>query len=81
QGQVLVASENKAVGQDYSPWNDDWLTLRGQDGARSTAKDAADPNSTGMYGAAPIIRDGRSIGVRSVGKPKAAMAPVIKRRD
>ncbi|MDI5677446.1 hypothetical protein MJL30_38180, partial [Salmonella enterica subsp. enterica serovar Anatum] len=40
---------NKAVGQDYSRWNDVWLTLRGQYGARSTAKDAADPNSTVMY--------------------------------
>ncbi|MEA7931678.1 TonB-dependent receptor plug domain-containing protein, partial [Salmonella enterica subsp. enterica serovar Montevideo] len=45
----VLKSENKAVGQDYSRWNDVWLTLRGQYGARSTAKDAADPNSTVMY--------------------------------
>ncbi|EDN1991488.1 two-component system sensor histidine kinase CreC [Salmonella enterica] len=81
QGKVLFDSENKAVGQDYSRWNDVWLTLRGQYGARSTAKDAADPNSTVMYVAAPIIRDGRIIGVLSVGKPNAAMAPVIKRSE
>ncbi|EDJ6153700.1 two-component system sensor histidine kinase CreC [Salmonella enterica] len=81
QGKVLFDSENKAVGQDYSRWNDVWLTLRGQYGARSTAKDAADPNSTVMYVAAPIISDGRIIGVLSVGKPNAAMAPVIKRSE
>ncbi|EDV3140563.1 HAMP domain-containing protein, partial [Salmonella enterica subsp. enterica] len=81
QGKVLFDSENKAVGQDYSRWNDVWLTLRGRYGARSTAKDAADPNSTVMYVAAPIISDGRIIGVLSVGKPNAAMAPVIKRSE
>ncbi|HFY4880957.1 TPA: two-component system sensor histidine kinase CreC [Salmonella enterica subsp. enterica serovar Typhimurium] len=81
QGKVLFDSENKAVGQDYSRWNDVWLTLRGQYGARSTAKDAADPNSTVMYVAAPIISDGRIIGVLTVGKPNAAMAPVIKRSE
>lgn len=78
QGKVLFDSENRAVGQDYSRWNDVWLTLRGQYGARSTAKDSADPNSTVMYVAAPIISDGRIIGVLTVGKPNAAMAPVIK---
>lgn len=66
QGKVLFDSENKAVGQDYSRWNDVWLTLRGQYGARSTAKDAADPNSTVMYVAAPIISDGRIIGAGMV---------------
>lgn len=81
QGKVLFDSENKAVGQDYSRWNDVWLTLRGQYGARSTAKDSADPNSTVMYVAAPIISDGRIIGVLTVGKPNAAMAPVIKRSE
>ncbi|EYH93931.1 sensory histidine kinase CreC, partial [Salmonella enterica subsp. enterica serovar Heidelberg str. N4541] len=34
-----------------------------------------------MYVAAPIISDGRIIGVLSVGKPNAAMAPVIKRSE
>ncbi len=38
QGKVLFDSANKAVGQDYSRWNDVWLTLRGQYGARHVAK-------------------------------------------
>ena len=38
QGKVLFDSANKAVGQDYSRWNDVWLTLRGQYGAQHVAK-------------------------------------------
>lgn len=34
-----------------------------------------------MYVAAPIISDGRIIGILTVGKPNAAMAPVIKRSE
>lgn len=81
QGKVLFDSANRAVGQDYSRWNDVWRTLRGQYGARSTAKDPADPDSAVMYVAAPIINEGQIIGVLTVGKPNAAMAPVIKRSE
>ena len=81
QGKVLFDSANKAVGQDYSRWNDVWLTLRGQYGARSTLQNPADPESSVMYVAAPIMDGSRLIGVLSVGKPNAAMAPVIKRSE
>lgn len=81
QGKVLFDSTGQAVGQDYSRWNDVWLTLRGQYGARSTLRDPADPESSVMYVAAPIIDGGKTIGVLSVGKPNAAMAPVIKRSE
>ncbi|MBN6044462.1 two-component system sensor histidine kinase CreC [Citrobacter sp. ku-bf4] len=81
QGKVVFDSVNKAVGQDYSRWNDVWLTLRGQYGARSTPQDPADPESSVMYVAAPIVDNGKIIGVLSVGKPNAAMAPVIKRSE
>lgn len=81
QGKVVFDSANKAVGQDYSRWNDVWLTLRGQYGARSTPQDPADPESSVMYVAAPVLDDGKIIGVLSVGKPNAAMAPVIKRSE
>ena len=36
QGTVLVDSAGRDVGQDYSRWNDVYLTLRGHYGARST---------------------------------------------
>jgi len=81
QGKVVFDSANKAVGQDYSRWNDVWLTLRGQYGARSTPKDPADPESTVMYVAAPVLDGDRLLGVLSVGKPNAAMAPVIRRSE
>lgn len=71
QGKVLFDSANKAVGQDYSRWNDVWLTLRGQYGARSTLQNPADPESSVMYVAAPIMDGSRLIGVLSVGKPNA----------
>ena len=79
QGKVLFDSANKAVGQDYSRWNDVWLTLRGQYGARSTLQYPAAPESSVLYVAAPIMDGSRLIGVLSVGNPYAAMAPVIKR--
>lgn len=81
QGKVVFDSAGKALGEDYSRWNDVWLTLRGEYGARSSLADPNDPASTVMYVAAPIADRGRIIGVLSVGKPNLAMAPVIKRSE
>lgn len=81
QGRVLFDSARKAQGEDYSRWNDVWLTLRGQYGARSTLQNPANPESTVMYVAAPVMDGTQLIGVLSVGKPNAAMAPVIKRSE
>ena len=81
QGKVVFDSAGNAQGQDYSRWNDVWLTLRGQYGARSTRSDPNDDNSSVMYIAAPVTDNGRIIGVLSVGKPNLAMAPVIKRSE
>ncbi|MFW0764403.1 two-component system sensor histidine kinase CreC [Trabulsiella odontotermitis] len=80
-GIVVFDSAGKAVGKDYSRWNDVWLTLRGKYGARSTARDPADPGSSVMYVAAPVLENRRIIGVLSVGKPNSAVAPVIKRSE
>jgi two-component system sensor histidine kinase CreC len=78
-GVVLLDSSGAAVGQDYSRWNDVYLTLRGQYGARSTRETPDDPDSSVMYVAAPI-RDGeRIIGVVSVSKPNASLQPYIQR--
>lgn len=81
RGIVLLDSSGQAVGQDYSRWNDVYLTLRGQYGARSTAEDPQDPDSSVMYVAAPI-RDGeRIIGVVSVAKPNRSLQPYIERSE
>uniref|UniRef100_A0A8H9YP10 histidine kinase n=1 Tax=Pseudomonas tritici TaxID=2745518 RepID=A0A8H9YP10_9PSED len=81
QGRVVFDSAGKAVGEDYSRWNDVWKTLRGDYGARSTQINPDDPQSTVMYVAAPIVDNGKIIGVLSVGKPNSAMAPVIHRSE
>lgn len=80
-GRVVFDSSGKALGEDYSRWNDVWLTLRGNYGARSSLADASNPQSTVMYVAAPVTDQGRIIGVISVGKPNSAMDPVIKRSE
>lgn len=81
RGKVIFDSLGQAQGQDYSRWNDVYLTLRGQYGARSTRAIADDENSSVMYVAAPVIEQGQIIGVLSVGKPKSAMVPVIRRSE
>ncbi|MBB2920781.1 two-component system sensor histidine kinase CreC [Cupriavidus alkaliphilus] len=78
-GIVRFDSTGTDVGRDYSRWNDVYLTLRGKYGARSTRADPADEASTVMHVAAPV-RDGeRIVGVLTVAKPNAAMAPFIAR--
>lgn len=78
-GIVLLDSKNIAVGVDYSKWNDVYLTLRGQYGARSSPEIEGDDRSTVMYVAAPIKNGDEIIGVVSVAKPNSSMQPYIER--
>lgn len=80
RGIVVFDSDGKDVGRDYSRWNDVYLTLRGRYGARSTASDPADKDSTVMHVAAPI-RDagGAIVGVLTVAKPNRTLEPFIAR--
>jgi len=72
EGIVIYDSDGgMAEGEDYSRWNDVYLTLRGEYGARSTRRDPDDPASSVFYVAAPI-RDGDEIvGAAAVGKSLA----------
>jgi len=80
RGIVRFDSTGQALGQDYSRWNDVYLTLRGQYGARSTRSDPADEASSVMHVAAPVRDDaGRIIGVLTVAKPNRVIAPFIAR--
>lgn len=74
-GKVLFDSEGSAVGADYSQWRDVARVLRGEYGARSTRDDPQDPASAVMYVAAPVMNDGRLVGVLSVAKPAASLLP------
>ncbi|UUY09774.1 two-component system sensor histidine kinase CreC [Pseudomonas sp. J452] len=79
RGIVLLDSSGAALGQDYSRWNDVYLTLQGQYGARSTREDPADEDSSVMYVAAPIKDGEQIIGVVSVAKPNKSLQPYIER--
>ena len=78
KGVVVYDSTGRDVGKDYSRWNDVYLTLRGQYGARSTRSDPDDDASSVMHVAAPVYGEGgRIIGVLTVAKPNARMQPFI----
>ncbi|GAB3357895.1 two-component system sensor histidine kinase CreC [Lysobacter tyrosinilyticus] len=78
RGIVVFDSDGLALGQDYSRWNDVYLTLRGRYGARSTPSDPQDENSSVMYVAAPMHdAQGRIVGALTVAKPNRTIAPVI----
>lgn len=80
KGMVIYDSANLALGQDYSRWNDVYLTLRGKYGARSSLVVPNDENSdTIMYVAAPIKVDNNIIGSLTVAKPNRALLPFIER--
>lgn len=82
KGIVIFDSTGEALGQDYSRWNDVYLTLRGKYGARSTRLQPDDESSSVMYVAAPIrSEDGKIIGSLTVAKPNEAMQPVIRRSE
>jgi two-component system sensor histidine kinase CreC len=78
RGIVLFDSANRAVGQDYSRWNDVSRTLQGRYGARSTLDDPADRKSSVMHVAAPIRDGDRLIGVLAVAYPTALLQPIVE---
>ncbi len=80
-GIVLLDSAEQAVGQDYSRWNDVYLTLRGEYGARSTRTVDGDPNSSVMHVGAPITDNGQIIGVVTVAKPNSSLQPYVDRTE
>lgn len=79
QGVVVFDSTGQDVGRDYSKWNDIYRTLHGQYGARSTRTDPDDPLTSVMHVAAPVVADGKLIGVLSVAKPVVTVEPFVKR--
>ncbi|MFC6296869.1 two-component system sensor histidine kinase CreC [Pseudomonas sp. CCM 7893] len=81
KGMVLLDSTGEAVGQDYSKWNDVYLTLRGEYGARSTRSELDDPASSVMHVGAPIRDNGQIIGVVTVAKPNSSLQPYVDRTE
>jgi len=79
KGIVLYDSANLALGQDYSRWNDVYLTLQGKYGARSTRSVEGDDRSTVLYVAAPVRDGDRIIGVLTVAKPLSSVQAFVDR--
>ncbi|WP_373990129.1 two-component system sensor histidine kinase CreC [Duganella sp. BuS-21] len=78
-GIVRFDSDGRDAGKDYSRWNDVYLTLRGKYGARSTRAHPDDEASTVMHVAAPILANGKLIGVLTVAKPNASVQAFVER--
>ncbi|MGM8908809.1 two-component system sensor histidine kinase CreC [Psychrobacter sp. 1U1] len=73
----LPTSKN-AEGEDYSRWNDIYLTLKGLYGVRSTPDINSTRGSSIMYVAQPIKDEiGNIIGAVSVGKPVDSVLPYL----
>lgn len=71
-----------ALGADYSRWRDVSLTLRGEYGARATREVQADERSSVMYVAAPVRgAAGELLGVLTVAKAQATVAPFVERAE
>ncbi|HLA34377.1 MAG TPA: two-component system sensor histidine kinase CreC [Rhodocyclaceae bacterium] len=79
KGVVIYDSAGVALNADFSQWRDVARVLRGEYGARSTREDPGDPETSAMYVAAPVLRQGRSIGVLTVAKPMTALTPYAER--
>lgn len=80
KGLVIFDSAKLALGQDYSKWNDVYLTLRGKYGVRSSPAVLGDSDSdTVMYIAAPIRSGNAIIGSLTVAKPNRTVLPFIER--
>jgi len=74
RGIILYDSDsNRRVGEDYSRWNDVFLTLRGKYGARSTSMVPDDPSTNSIYVAAPVIHNEKILGVITVEKPEKSI--------
>jgi len=74
-GRVMYDSSGLATGQDFSRWNDVYLTLRGEYGARASRTDPDDQATEVMYVAAPLLLDAGIVGVLTVAKPTVSLQP------
>ncbi len=74
-GIVVYDSASLALGQDYSQWNDVYLTLQGEYGARSSRRIPGDESTSVMHVAAPVKYQGDIIGVLTVAKSNQSLRP------
>jgi len=75
---IFDSNDGQIEGQDYSRFNDVYLTLRGKYGARSTREVPDDPTSSVLYVAAPVMSGEKIAGVVTVSKPQKSMAAFME---
>jgi len=78
EGRVVFDSLGRHEGADHSRWRDIRLALEGRYGARTSPDIDADVNTSVMYVAAPIRRDGVIVGAVSVGKPVQSFGQFVE---
>lgn len=79
KGIVLYDSlDQNQIGQDFSQWNDVFLSLQGKYGARTTYENANDPLSGTMYVSSPIIVKEKILGCLTIYKPIQTIAPYLE---
>lgn len=79
-GIVIADTRHDAIGADYSRWNDIYLTLKGQYGARSTPAISPAESASTLYVAAPWVNsDHHIIGAVSVSRNVQGLQPYVDR--
>lgn len=78
KGIVIFDSLQEHIGEDFSKWNDVYLTLRGEYGVRSTRADEHDEYTSVMYVSAPIKHKNEIIGSLTVSLPNNSTQPYIE---
>lgn len=78
-GRVTFHSKDPSqIGRDYTHWRDVQLTLEGRYGARTTLADPGDKTSSVLYVAAPVVVNGKTVGVLTVAKPTTNINSFLK---
>jgi two-component system, OmpR family, sensor histidine kinase CreC len=75
---VFDSAHPQNVGADYSQWVDVKRTLAGEYGARATRSVVDDPASTLLHVAAPILAQGRTVGVLTVVEPVTSINSFLR---
>ncbi len=81
QGRVLFDSAGIEKPGAISNQRDVNLTLLGHYGARSSRTNWYDPLSVTMYVGAPIMKDGQTLGMVSIGKPQQSVLSFVRETE
>ena len=81
KGIVQFDSDERERGAYYGDWRDVARALRGEYGARTTRSNEYDAPTSTFFTSAPMVRDGKIIGVLSLAKSTDTVDPFIQRAE